>query len=130
MLKTCRLEKYFNQLVHGLDEQLGEKGVKLSGGQKQRIAFARMAFSDSDLIILDEATSALDHLTEKAVMQNILPFFENKIVIFITHKMNFLESIDQIICLKNGLVIEEGSYDELIEKQGYLYELKQNSKKE
>ncbi|WP_010050976.1 transport ATP-binding protein [Carnobacterium maltaromaticum] len=63
-------------------------------------------------------------------MQNILPFFENKIVIFITHKMNFLESIDQIICLKNGLVIEEGSYDELIEKQGYLYELKQNSKKE
>ncbi|MEG2294502.1 MAG: ABC transporter ATP-binding protein [Carnobacterium sp.] len=130
MLKTCRLEKYFNQLEHGLDEQLGEKGVKLSGGQKQRIAFARMAFSDSDLIILDEATSALDHLTEKAVMQNILPFFENKIVIFITHKMNFLESIDQIICLKNGLVIEEGSYDELIEKQGYLYELKQNSKKE
>lgn len=109
---------------------MGEKGVKLSGGQKQRIAFARMAFSDSDLIILDEATSALDHLTEKAVMQNILPFFENKIVIFITHKMNFLESIDQIICLKNGLVIEEGSYDELIEKQGYLYELKQNSKKE
>ncbi|MFS6999804.1 ABC transporter ATP-binding protein [Carnobacterium maltaromaticum] len=130
MLKTCRLEKYFNQLEHGLDEQLGEKGVKLSGGQKQRIAFARMAFSDSDLIILDEATSALDHLTEKAVMQNILPFFENKIVIFITHKMNFLESIDQIICLKNGLVIKEGSYDELIEKQGYLYELKQNSKKE
>lgn len=130
MLKTCRLEKYYNQLEHGLDEQLGEKGVKLSGGQKQRIALARMAFSDSDLIILDEATSALDHLTEKAVMQSMLPFFENKIVVFITHKTNFLESIDQIICLKNGLVIEEGSYDELIEKQGYFYELKQNSKKE
>lgn len=111
----------------GVDYKCGENGSNLSGGEKQRISIARALIKNAELLFMDEATSALDNETSSNVMHSVLDI-ENLSKIVITHKLEekILKRFDEIIVLKNGKVYENGSFDELINKNGLfrsLYEL-------
>ncbi len=123
VLRLVCLDKLYNRLENGLETELGEKGVRVSGGEKQRIALARLFFDDSKIIILDEATSAMDNLTEKQVMKNIIERLNNKTLIIIAHRLETIKYVDNILVLKNGKVKEQGTYNELIRKDGYFKKL-------
>lgn len=101
-----------------------EKGVELSGGEKQRIAIARSVVRNAPIVLMDEVTSALDYKTGKEITEKLLLDHE-KTLIFVTHDLrkSFLHSMDQIICVKDGRVIESGTYIDLYNKQGFFYEL-------
>lgn len=101
--------------------ELSSDGVGISGGQRQRIALARALLTDSSVLILDEATSSLDVLTEKKVLDNLMEL--DKTMIFIAHRLTISERTDQIIVLDKGKVIETGSHEELLKKQGFYAHL-------
>jgi ATP-binding cassette subfamily C protein CydC len=108
-----------------LDDEVLEKGANLSGGEKQRLAIARAMLKNSKLWLLDEPTSSMDSLTEAAVYKEIAELAEEDTLILISHRLNGLEKMDQIIVMEDGQVKETGNYEELMQKQGYFYELKQ-----
>lgn len=99
-LEKCQLGNFYQSLENGLYTQIGEKGSNISGGEKQRIAFARMFFSDAEVIVIDEATSALDEATEEKVLIEVTKLFKNKIVLMITHRPKNLKIVDEVIELK------------------------------
>ncbi len=111
---------------------IGERGVMLSGGQKQRLSIARALQKDPKLLILDDALSAVDAETEKQILDHFDALLHNKTVIIITHRVFTLFDVDRIVVLEEGKVVEEGSHDELYEKNGLyrkLYELQKHGEK-
>ena len=123
VLKLVSLEKFLNRLEKGLDTELGEKGIRMSGGERQRVALARLFFDNSKIIILDEATSAMDNITEKEVMENILKRLKNKTVIIIAHRLETIKNVDKIFFLKEGKILEQGTFKELLQENTYFKEL-------
>ena len=97
---------------------VGEKGVTLSGGQRQRIAIARAILKNAPILILDEATSALDSATEKEIQDALHILMENKTVIVIAHRLSTILSMDRILFLDRGQIIEDGAVAELQHKNG------------
>ncbi|MCH7639996.1 MAG: ABC transporter ATP-binding protein [Bacteroidetes bacterium] len=114
--------EFIRELTDEFDTMLGERGARLSGGQRQRIAIARALLRNPDILILDEATSALDSVSEHLVQESLERLMEGRTVIVIAHRLSTVESADQIIVLENGRVQEVGTYKELIEKKGQLWE--------
>jgi len=104
----------------GYDAQVGERGVKLSGGQRQRIAIARVLLKDAPILILDEATSALDSEVEAAIQHSLYQLMENKTVIAIAHRLSTIAAMDRLIVMDKGVIVEQGSHDELL-KLGGIY---------
>ena len=104
----------------GYDAHLGERGVKLSGGQRQRIALARAILKDAPILVLDEATSALDSEVEASIQTALDAVMEGKTVLAIAHRLSTLSSMDRIVVLDQGRVVEQGSHDDLL-AQGGLY---------
>ncbi len=102
----------------GYEAHLGERGVKLSGGQRQRIALARAFLKDAPVLVLDEATSALDSEVEAAIQQTLSDVMEGKTVIAIAHRLSTLASMDRIVVLDAGRIVEDGSHDDLLAKDG------------
>ena len=100
----------------GYDAQVGERGVKLSGGQRQRVALARVILKDAPILLLDEATSALDSEVEAAIQSTLYGMMEGKTVIAIAHRLSTIAQMDRIVVMEQGRVIEDGSHDELLEK--------------
>ena len=123
VLKLVELEKFYSKLKNGLQTELGEKGILISGGERQRIALARLFFDNSKIIILDEATSAMDNITEERVMTNILKKLNEKTFIIIAHRLNTIKNVDEIFVLKNGEIIDSGTYENLQIKCEYFKEL-------
>ncbi len=128
VLKLVSLEKFYLRLENGLETELGERGIKMSGGERQRVALARLFFEESSIIILDEATSAMDNITEKNVMTNIMKNAKDKTLIILAHRLETIKNVDKILVLSNGEIKEEGTYQELLNKKNYFYNLV-NSKK-
>ena len=128
VLNLVYLDKFYEKLENGLDTELGEKGVRMSGGERQRVALARLFFDDSKIIILDEATSAMDNITEKLVMENIVKQLENKTLIVIAHRLETIKDVDKIYVLSDGIIQEEGKYNELLDKNGYFTRLYKSAK--
>ncbi len=110
----------------GLDFEVGSQGDRLSGGQKQKLAIARAFLKDSNILIMDEATASLDN-TSQARIQNLLKqrFKGNKTVIAVIHRLDLAPGFDRIFVMKTGRLIEQGTYQELMDKKGAFYELTQ-----
>ncbi|MEX1058454.1 MAG: ABC transporter ATP-binding protein, partial [Natronospirillum sp.] len=104
----------------GYAAQVGERGVKLSGGQRQRVAIARVMLKDAPILVLDEATSALDSEVEAAIQKSLNILMEDKTVIAIAHRLSTIASMDRLIVLDQGNIVEEGTHQELI-KAGGIY---------
>lgn len=105
------------------DAHVGERGVKLSGGQRQRIAIARVMLKDAPILILDEATSALDSEVEVAIQQCLNKVMEDKTVLAIAHRLSTIAQMDRLLVLDNGRIVEAGSHNELLAKQGLYAKL-------
>ncbi|WP_298428788.1 ABC transporter ATP-binding protein [uncultured Jannaschia sp.] len=102
----------------GYDAQVGERGVKLSGGQRQRIALARVILKDAPILVLDEATSALDSEVEAAIQDTLYGMMEGKTVIAIAHRLSTIAAMDRILVIDDGRIIEEGTHDALLARDG------------
>lgn len=112
---------FIEELPHGYDTLVGERGVKLSGGQRQRIAFARVFLKNPPILMLDEATSQLDSLTESQIQQSIQSLMAGRTSIVIAHRLSTLISMDRIIVIDGGSVVQDGTHEELKNHQG-LYQ--------
>ncbi len=106
-----------------LDTQVGERGVKLSGGQRQRIAIARVMLKNAPILLLDEATSALDSEVEHAITESLDEMMQGKTVIAIAHRLSTIASLDRLVVMDKGQIIEQGSHDELLAKNGVYAKL-------
>lgn len=125
VLKKVNLYEFF-QTQNGLDTMLDEQAANLSGGQKQRLCIARALLHDSALYIFDEATSNIDVESEEIILKLIRNLAREKTVIQITHRLANVADSDQIYMMEKGCVIEKGTQEELLEKQGAyadMYEL-------
>lgn len=118
MCKTCGIYDFIKGLPEGLETMVGERGVKLSGGQKQRIEIVRALLKNTPIILFDEATSALDNNTENIIQNAIDQIKDNHIVIVIAHRLSTIQNADKIYVIQDGMIIEEGRHEQLIEKNG------------
>lgn len=116
---------FIEQADEQYDTVIGDRGMKLSGGQRQRITIARAIFKNAPILILDEATSALDTESERLVQDAINKMMENRTSIVIAHRLSTIRHADEIIVLQKGEIVERGTHEELIGRQGYYYRLVQ-----
>ena len=122
-LSEVQLSHLVENLAEGLNTEIGEKGTRLSGGEKQRRALARLWFEDSELVILDEATSAMDNLTEENVMKSVMQKMKDKTVIAIAHRLNSIAGFDRIILFREGKIVGQGTFEELLRTDSYFMDL-------
>lgn len=121
--KKADAHDFISTMAGGYDAVLEEQGSNLSGGQRQRINLARAFLRDAPVLVMDEATSALDVETERFIMDNIMSEYADRTVIMIAHRLSTVRKADLIVVLNDGLIVEQGTHDELIEAQGFYYHL-------
>lgn len=117
--------EFIQALPQGFDTQLGDRGVRLSGGQRQRIAIARALLRDPDILILDEATSALDSVSERLIQESLEKLSAGRTVIAIAHRLSTIIKADRVVVLEHGQIIEQGTYQELLQQRGKLWQYHQ-----
>jgi ATP-binding cassette subfamily B protein len=122
-LKLANAYDFVKKLPKGLDNEVGERGVRLSGGQKQRIQIARAILKNAPILILDEATSSLDAKSEKEVQNALENLMKNKLVIIIAHRFSTIQNVKKILVVDAGKIIESGTPQELSNKKGIYAEL-------
>jgi ABC-type multidrug transport system fused ATPase/permease subunit len=121
--KLANADEFITRMPHGYDSVVGERGDTLSGGQRQRIGIARAVIRNSPIMILDEPTAALDTESERLVIEGLERLMKGRTVIMIAHRLSTLRDADKIIVIKDGVVAEEGTNDELIARGGVYAEL-------
>ncbi len=117
--KQAHAHDFIMQLPQGYDTIVGERGGKLSGGQCQRVAIARAFLKNAPILLLDEATSSLDTVTERAIYESLQKLIQGRTTVVIAHRLSTIKSMDKIIVLDAGQIVEQGSHHYLIRKGGY-----------
>ena len=116
-MKACQFaaaDDFINKMPDKYNTLIGENGVRLSGGQKQRISIARAVLKNSPIILLDEATSSLDAESEEKVQSAIKNLTKNKTTLVIAHRLSTIHNADKIFLVKNGMIIDSGNHQSLI----------------
>ncbi|KAF0096193.1 MAG: ABC transporter [Puniceicoccaceae bacterium 5H] len=116
--RLARADAFIEQLPQGYDTVVGERGAQLSGGQRQRLSIARALLRNPVLLILDEPTSALDYESERQIQAALETLAEGRTVVTIAHRLSTIRDADRILILEQGRLIDQGSYDELVERDG------------
>ncbi len=121
--KAAQVHDFIMSLPEGYDTAVGERGLKLSGGEKQRVGIARTLLKDPPILVLDEATSALDTDTEMEIQAELKAMGEGRTVLTIAHRLSTIVDADRIVVLEKGEVVEEGSHEALLERDGRYAQL-------
>lgn len=124
--KAARLAhayEFIKELPQGYETLVGERGVKLSGGQRQRVAIARAILKRAPILVLDEATSSLDSESERYIQDGLHELMKGKTALVIAHRLSTLKNLDRIIVLDRGMIVEDGTHNELIQKKGLYAKL-------
>jgi len=122
--KIANAHDFIMEMEHGYQTSVGEDGGKLSGGQRQRLSIARAVMANPPILILDEATSALDSHSERLVQEAITKLMENRTSLVIAHRLSTIQYADEILVIEKGKVVERGSHDELMTKNGVYQSLR------
>ncbi|WP_249366679.1 ABC transporter ATP-binding protein [Neobacillus rhizophilus] len=120
---SANAHEFIQHLADGYDTKVGERGVKLSGGQKQRVAIARVFLKNPPILILDEATSALDLESEHYIQEALEELAKDRTTFIVAHRLSTITHADRIILIEHGQIVESGTHDELMAKQGNYYKL-------
>ena len=121
--RRANILDFVQSLPDGFDTIVGEHGVRLSGGQKQRVSIARVFLKNPPILIFDEATSSLDNESEQRIRQSIEDLAENRTCLVIAHRLSTVRNADHTYVLRKGRIVEDGTHDELLAKNGYFSEL-------
>jgi len=125
VVKLAQLERFISGAPKGWDELIGERGLRISGGEKQRVAIARAILGKPKILVLDDATSNLDADTEKELIKQLSQTPETTMII-ISHRLSVLSVCDFIYVLDKGKIVEQGTHEELLQKQGLYWKLYQH----
>ena len=131
--KAANAHDFIMELPEGYNTMLGDRGVNISGGQRQRIAIARAILKDPRILILDEATSALDTESERVVQEALNRLMVGRTSIIIAHRLSTIKNADRILVLDKGKLVEDGTHEELMAKNGlyaHLYQIQYRTNKE
>ncbi|MDE1547631.1 ABC transporter ATP-binding protein [Jeotgalibaca caeni] len=120
-VRIAAFEEDLMRMDQGLDTMIGEKGVSISGGQKQRISIARALIKNPEILILDDSLSAVDAKTEQKIIENIKRVRAGKTTIISTHRLSAVQQADEIIVMEDGRIVERGTHEALIRRQGWYY---------
>ena len=124
--RRARIHEFILSLPDGYDTYVGERGVKLSGGQKQRISIARVFLKNPPILILDEATSALDNTTELLIQQSLDELCHGRTTLVVAHRLSTIKNADEIVVLTGEGILERGTHDQLLARQGLYASLYQS----
>ena len=122
-LSIANAKEFVMDLEDGLDTTIGEGGGKLSGGQRQRLCIARAVLQNPPLLILDEATSALDTKSEKLVQEALEKVMDGRTALVIAHRLSTVKNADTIVVMNQGVIVEEGSHEDLYAQKSHYYKL-------
>ena len=118
IIQKTQLKELVDRLPKGLETTVGDRGVQLSGGEKQRVAIARAMLKGSEIVLLDEATSALDSITEQYIQEALAEVIRDRTALVVAHRLSTIKSAQQIIYLDRGKVLERGTLDQLLQREG------------
>src|SRR6202011_4009902 len=116
--QLANADEFITRMPNGYDAMVGDRGATLSGGQRQRIGIARALIRDNPILILDEPTAALDAESEELVIDALERLMQGRTVITIAHRLSTLRNADKIIVIKDGVVAEDGTHEELLDLNG------------